>query len=45
LRQPTDLDVSEPDRDDLRLPKGIAVGVLLAIPLWALIITGISLFF
>src|SRR5450631_3717553 len=43
LRQPTVVAEPTPAGDDLRLPKGIAFGILLAIPLWAAIIVGISL--
>jgi hypothetical protein len=45
LRQPTVVVEPAPvlTVDDLRLPKGIAIGVLLAIPLWGLIIGGIMM--
>ena len=43
LRHPTGFVEPVPAEDNLRLPKGIAVGVLLAIPLWGLIIGGIMM--
>jgi hypothetical protein len=41
LRHPTVIVVTDTDYDDLRLSKGIATGILLSIPLWALIVVGI----
>ena len=43
LRNPTVIIEQNPAEDDFRLPKGIAVGIVLAIPLWALIFLGVSL--
>ena len=43
LRQPTLTIDLNTNNDDFRLSKGIAVGVLLAVPFWALIFAGISL--